>query len=679
MSNVRTRAGGQHAPGKRIPPPPSFSPPSLPDTDNLLTVYSRNRSASSSRSVSPVPNITDVDQVTDTQISDEKVVTNKEIKKTVDIRFTTTSTKEQQKDISHQVLDSETPPHGIGTAKSYPRNNENVIQTIDSTKAGKAASIKMGLKNSEVFQKDESKANESIAKIQKLSEEYENSGSLAQLPSKNMEEVKSHQTPEITIEPPSPVIETINDVKSKHENLSKDLSKESNVAQKKVYPKESEAVQTQESSQQSQQNFDGLDREEMKRQEVDILTEKEQTSLYEKFPLQEEKQIKQKLKRRVSKKSSKVKPQNVDSKTDEKELDNETFLKGTKYIDQGEEEAKRNNGLQEKLSFNDSEGHQIQEAKSHRGILEAQTVVQELTTSQAHSNTPTMEESLSAKKETTDISGNKSLETVAENKCQAAFIGQPHVASDPAFTSDRVKVRMQRDKQHESLPEKDSGKLEIHIENVKSDESNLNDGDDIVQEILGSCSHVNKILSRIMDDKLEDDMEEQNESNQLLDDVQRNKEEIVSKSLEEKSIEPVESIADLTVDKVKEYLLIEEQANKILKKELEETKKKKEELELKKNKESQAVPQQKYQKSVVKDSFATSRDKNIVSSNRGADILLKQNPKIEEKKRTSFRSKKEEQMSRIQDFLKDPNSPTTEDVQLDVRLKKTGTVHFVGK
>ena len=158
--------------------------------------------------------------------------------------------------------------------------------------------------------------------------------------------------------------------------------------------------------------------------------------------------------------------------------------------------------------------------------METGTLVEELITSQAESKTQRREESFSEKKENTDISGNKSQETVAENKCQDASIGQPNVASDPAFTSDRVKVRMHGDKQHESLLEKDSGKSEIHIENVKNDKSNLNDGDDIVQEILGSCSHVNKILSRIMDDKIEEDEEHQVSNNSKVD-VQCNKEEIV--------------------------------------------------------------------------------------------------------------------------------------------------------
>ena len=200
----------------------------------------------------------------------------------------------------------------------------------------------------------------------------------------------------------------------------------------------------------------------------------------------------------------------------------------------------------------------------------------------------------------------------------------------------------------------------------------MNDGDDIVKEILGSCSHVNKILSRIMDDKLEAD-EEQHDSNNSMVDVPCNKEEIVPKSFEEKPVDLVESIADLTVDKVKEYLLIEEQANKILKKELEETKKKKEQLERKKNEEPKAPAQQNYQKKLTQDTSASLKHTSIVNSNRASDVLLKQKPKEEENKRTHFKSKKEEQMSRIKEFLKDPNSPTTEDVQLDVRLKKTGT------
>merc|ERR1719369_334177 len=414
-----------------------------------------------------------------------------------------------------------------------------------------------------------------------------------------MEEVKSHQTPEIKIEPPSPVIESIHNIKSKHENQAKDLSEESNVTQKKVYPKESEVVQTQESSQQSQQNFDGLDREEMKKQEADILTEKEQTSLYEKFPLQEEKQIKHKLKRRVSKKSSKVKSQNNDDKTDANEIDDETHGKEKRNVNLGVEEIQESNAIKEKPSFKETKVHQIQETISPRDRLETQTLVEELSTRQAESKTQTREE-----KENTDISGNKSLETVAENKCQEASIGQPNVASDPAFTSDRVKVRMHGDKQHKSLPEKDSDKSQIHIENVKNDKANLNDGDDIVKEILGSCSHVNKILSRIMDDKLEAD-EEQHDSNNSMVDVLCNKEEIVPKSFEEKPVDLVESIADLTVDKVKEYLLIEEQANKILKKELEETKK---------NEEPRAPAQQNYQKKLTQETSESLKHTSIVNS-----------------------------------------------------------------
>merc|ERR1719369_1186961 len=455
-----------------------------------------------------------------------------------------------------------------------------------------------------------------------------------------MEEAKSHQTPEIKIEPPSPVIESIHNIKSKHENQAKDLSEESNVTQKKVYPKESEVVQTQESSQQSQQNFDGLDREEMKKQEADILTEKEQTSLYEKFPLQEEKQIKHKLKRRVSKKSSKVKPQKNGDKMDANEIDDKTHGKEKRNVNLGVEETQESNAIEE-------------------------TKVEELSTRQGESKTQTREE-----KENTDISGNKSLETVAENKCQEASIGQPNVASDPAFTSDGVKARMHGDKQHKSPPEKDSDKSQIHIENDKNDKANLNDGDDIVKEILGSCSHVNKILSRIMDDKLEAD-EEQHDSHNSMVDVLCNKDEIVPKSFEEKPVDLVESIADLTVDKVKEYLLIEEQANKILMKELEETKKKKEQLERKKNVEPKAPAQQNYQNKLTQDTSAPLKHTSIVNSNRASDVLLKQKPKVEETKRTHFKSKKEEQMSRIKDFLKDPNSPTTKDIQLDVRLKKT--------
>merc|ERR1711970_160940 len=139
---------------------------------------------------------------------------------------------------------------------------------------------------------------------------------------------------------------------------------------------------------------------------------------------------------------------------------------------------------------------------------------------------------------------------------------------------------------------------------------------------------VNKILSRIMDDKIDAD-EEHHDSNKSMVDVQYNKEEIVSKSFEEKPVDLVENIADLTVDKVKEYLLIEEQANKILKKELEETKKKKEHIERKKKEEPKAAAQQNYQNKLTPDTSASLKHTSMVNSNtnKASEVLLKQKNK----------------------------------------------------
>merc|ERR1712142_88703 len=96
-----------------------------------------------------------------------------------------------------------------------------------------------------------------------------------------------------------------------------------------------------------------------------------------------------------------------------------------------------------------------------------------------------------------------------------------------------------------------------------------------------------------------------------------NKEDQVSLTLEETPVDLPENIADLTVDKVKEYLLMEEQANEILKKELEDTKKKKEQIERAKSKEPKIAKQQNSKKSLTKDTSDTLKHPNISSSKRG--------------------------------------------------------------
>ena len=54
------------------------------------------------------------------------------------------------------------------------------------------------------------------------------------------------------------------------------------------------------------------------------------------------------------------------------------------------------------------------------------------------------------------------------------------------------------------------------------------------------------------------------------------------------------------------------------------------------------------------------------------NIVHKENIQTTDRKKTQYASKKEHQIAKIKDFLKDPNSSKTEEVKFDVRLRKTG-------
>ena len=270
--------------------------------------------------------------------------------------------------------------------------------------------------------------------------------------------------------------------------------------------------------------------------------------------------------------------------------------------------------------------------------------------------------------------------------------------SDPKveFTSDEGKVRMHRDKHAERIHEKESDILAKNVEDVHSDISNVIDPDDIVHEILGSCDQVNEILSRIMDDKNEPDNEDQDQECPAMDET-KNKQlyatsEIIADQnipgIEEAKLDLVENIADLTVDKVKEYLQIEEQANEHLRKELELTKEKKkketinsifkEKIEKNKTQEAKFVSQLNKDESLKSKSSGFLKDAPVSKSNKIPElpsienIVHKENIQPPDRNKTQYASKKEHQIAKIKDFLKDPNSSKTEEVKLDVRLRKTG-------
>jgi len=470
---------------------------------------------------------------------------------------------------------------------------------------------------------------------------------------------KERQCPEMIIEPPTPPIEKRHDFEKASNNLDNtnsahriEISDEIKMGHNL---EKSEVVQTQESYQHGQHNSDGHEAKKM--QETVQLTEREEESLYEKFPPQEEKQVKQKLKRRVSKKSSVRKFQNSteineDKIKEDEKLDNEANL------------------------------------EKHTKNTESREQRDDNTTQPSRSKSQIRKKPISTEENNIELQEYKSLSSnfeipLIKIQTQDALEG---LYADPIqeSTSDVGKVRMQGDKQHESIHEKKSVILAKNVENVESDIAHVIDPDDIVHEILGSCSQVKEILSRIMDNKVESDDEDQDECIPSTDDNQINKSEMSSQNLpgiEETPIDLVENIADLTVDKVKEYLQLEEQANEILKKELEETKKRqekekvnnlvKEKIEQDKSKESKFVSQLNNGNSLTNKKSSVLGDAHISKPNRVPEMQAKERTRHVEQKAPQYASKKEHQIAKIKDFLKDPNSSKTEEVQLDVRLKKT--------
>ena len=161
--------------------------------------------------------------------------------------------------------------------------------------------------------------------------------------------------------------------------------------------------------------------------------------------------------------------------------------------------------------------------------------------------------------------------------------------------------------------------------------------DDLAPEIRNKCHDVNEILNRILSKDEDFDLE-----NNIEEEIENS---VDSDQTSKKSDDPfvnIDNIADLTLEEVREILEKEEQANAQLKEDLVSTK----EEELTKH---------------------------------------QNQPKIQEKirKRSSpskpRKSKKEQQLEKLKDFLKDPDANEEQEVELDIRLKKSGKYGWVGE
>eukprot|EP00092_Neocalanus_flemingeri_P001879 GFUD01002006.1.p1 GENE.GFUD01002006.1~~GFUD01002006.1.p1 ORF type:complete len:836 (-),score=280.54 GFUD01002006.1:475-2982(-) len=627
MSSVRTRAVSRPVPvsGQRIPPPPPFAPPSLPDTDSLLSTYSRSRSGNSSRSVSPgVAGSTE--QESDLGRSQEELSTYIEIKS----------------------------------------------ETIEE-------------------------------KCKLLSDDYDEKDTIL---------LRHTKTPEMNIEPPTPPTEMkfkFNEDITVKSNKTNSHTKNSNPAQgilnksENMFDKitgipfhDKEAEQTQEYSEHSQHNCDQVTE---KAQENVLMGEVEKETLYDRFPLQEEKQVKHKLKRRVSKKVRSGKIQNYDELNEDKQKTREKEKEKNFYDEQLINDVTYIEGKEENTDEQQIDVQQIDEQQV--GKDGKSRIVRSRSNSRMRTSliSKDCDEPLHPQKYVaTETKSQKANVDISEMKIDSYALEGLSVTESDAMvelTTSEGKVRMETNIQVERKDNTESDILAKNEENVEHDNYNIIDPDDIVHEILGSCNDVNKILNRIMDNKSESDDEESDlvEINNILE-VDNDKTEDID--ILQESFACVENIADLTVEEVKEYLQMEEKVNESLKQELEITKQRKKSLEylekdktvdnlfadkseINKNQEANCISQFTDDKSLNSKIKIVLQDSEKQKTGIRSDIHVagtqqpNEKPKLANKKKTNFSSKKDQQMAKIKDFLKDPNSTENEEVKLDVRLRQSDT------
>ena len=151
----------------------------------------------------------------------------------------------------------------------------------------------------------------------------------------------------------------------------------------------------------------------------------------------------------------------------------------------------------------------------------------------------------------------------------------------------------------------------------------------LVPEIRNKCHDVNEILNRILSKDEDFDLE-----NKIEQEIEHSVDSDQSKKSDD-PFENIDNIADLTLEEVREILEKEEQTNAQLK-------------------------------------------DNLVSTKEEKLTRHQNQPKSQEKSRKRSepskprKSKKEQQLEKLKDFLKDPDANEDQEVELDIRLKKSG-------
>ena len=159
--------------------------------------------------------------------------------------------------------------------------------------------------------------------------------------------------------------------------------------------------------------------------------------------------------------------------------------------------------------------------------------------------------------------------------------------------------------------------------------------DDLAPEIRNKCHDVNEILNRILSQDEDFDLE-----NKIEEETEHS---VDSEQTGKKSDDPfsqIDNIADLTLEEVREILDQEESTNAQLKEDLVSTKEEK----------------------------LTKHQNPPRSQERSRKRSSPKKPR---------KSKKEQQLEKLKDFLKDPDANEDQEVELDIRLKKSGKDDWV--
>ena len=234
--------------------------------------------------------------------------------------------------------------------------------------------------------------------------------------------------------------------------------------------------------------------------------------------------------------------------------------------------------------------------------------------------------------EVTDEAGNENQITLLPPKFKIEEVEishevsaqKPNGAETFNFT---LKPRTRpRTRTNPAVPDREEQQVQSQQEQPCSGAAGEEDGD-LVPQIRNKCNDVNEILNRILKSDDEFDMDNINEQDtEHYKDIKNTDDPFVN----------IDNIADLTLDEVREILENEEQTN-----------------------------------AKLKDDLVSSKDEKL-TKHKTEKLKGSEGSKVRPERSGARKSKKEQQLEKLKDFLKDPDGAEDQDVQLDIRMKKSG-------